>query len=209
MFIKWLGHASFLIEIAGQKLVTDPFDDKLGYPVYKQEVDITTVSHDHWDHNAVGILKGSPAVVKKPGVFNFGVINITGVESFHDKSQGSERGKNIIYKISAEGLDLVHLGDLGHTLTPEQVNDIGNTDILLVPVGGTFTVDAEEAFKVVEQLHPHIVIPMHFNTPHLSFELAPVEAFTSRFPRAVKVPHLEITSSDFKNELEVIVLDYL
>lgn len=209
MYIKWLGHASFIIEIAGKKLITDPFDSNLGYPVYDQNVDIVTVSHEHWDHNAADILKGDPIVIREPGVFELGEVTIKGIESFHDKNSGNDRGENTIYKISTENIDLVHLGDLGHLLNQQQIDLIGNTDILLLPVGGTFTIDADEAFAIVKQLHPRVVIPMHFNTPHLSFDLAPVEAFTAKFDKTVKLPFLEITSEDIKNNLEVIVLDYL
>ncbi len=209
MKINWMGHASFLINFKDKKLITDPFDENLGYPVFKQEVDIATVSHEHWDHNAIHLLNGNPEVIKETGIFNIKGINIKGIASYHDKVQGKDRGENIIFKISAEDIDLVHLGDLGHMLNHGQVNEIGNVDVLLIPVGGIFTIDAEEAFKVVNQLNPRIIIPMHFKTPHLCFELAPVEAFTARFDSMIKRPYLEVTRENINNLPRVIVLDYL
>ena len=209
MIIKWLGHASFLMESAGIKLLTDPFNAEIGYQLYKDKVDIVTVSHEHWDHNAVDILSGNPRVIRETGLSTIDGIKILGISSFHDKKQGQERGNNIIFKISSENLDILHLGDLGHVLTDRQLMEVGNADILLVPVGGRYTVDAEAAYEIVEQLQPSIIIPMHFLTPDVSLkELAPVEAFTAKFPRVIKKPFLEISKEALTPEAKVIVLDY-
>ena len=132
-----------------------------------------------------------------------------GISSYHDDKQGRARGSNTIYKISSENLDVLHLGDLGHILTDQQLKEIGNVDILLVPVGGTYTVDAEAAYEIVEQLQPKIIIPMHFLTPDVVLkELAPVEAFTAKFPRVIKKPFLEISKEALIPETRIIVLDY-
>ena len=209
MIIKWLGHASFLMESAGIKLLTDPFNVEIGYQLYKDKVDIVTVSHEHWDHNAVDILSGNPRVIRETGLSTIDGINILGISSFHDKKQGQERGNNIIFKISSENLDILHLGDLGHVLTDRQLMEVGNVDILLVPVGGRYTVDAEAAYEIVHLLQPSIIIPMHFLTPDVSLkELAPVEAFTAKFPRVIKKPFLEIRKEALTPEAKVIVLDY-
>lgn len=209
MIIRWLGHASFLLESSGVKLLTDPFNDQIGYQLCNEKVDIATVSHEHWDHNAVDTLAGSPRVIKGPGIFEAADFTIQGIPSFHDKKQGMERGCNTMFKITAEGLDILHLGDLGQVLTDQQIKEIGKVDILLVPVGGCYTLDAEDANIVVEQLQPGVIIPMHFLTPHVSLrELAPVEAFTAKFPRVVKKPCLEISRTDVAAESRVIVLDY-
>lgn len=209
MKISWLGHASFLIESGNMRLITDPFDENLGYPVYEQAVDAATVSHEHWDHNATDKLKGTPRVVRGPGHFELDNYSIEGFPSCHDKSGGSERGKNTIYKISAEGIDLLHLGDLGQILTDRQLAAMGAVDILMVPVGGKFTINAREAYDLVIALKPRVVIPMHYNTPHLSFELAPVEEFSCKFDRVIKKPFLEITETGLNEPTEVIILDYL
>jgi L-ascorbate metabolism protein UlaG (beta-lactamase superfamily) len=209
VIIKWLGHASFLLESASIKLLTDPFNAEIGYQLYKDNVDIVTVSHEHWDHNAVDTISGNPRVIRETGLSTIDGINILGISSFHDKKQGQERGNNIIFKISSENLDILHLGDLGHVLTDRQLMEVGNADILLVPVGGRYTVDAEAAYQIVEQLQPSIIIPMHFLTPDVSLkELAPVEAFTAKFPRVIKKPFLEISKEALTPEAKVIVLDY-
>jgi len=209
VIIKWLGHASFLLESAGIKLLTDPFNAKIGYQPCKEKVDIVTVSHEHWDHNAVDTLSGNPRVIRATGLSTIDGINILGISSFHDKKQGRERGSNTIFKISSENLDILHLGDLGHVLTDRQIVEIGNVDIILVPVGGRYTVDAEAAWEIVEQLQPNIIIPMHFLTSDVSLkELAPVEAFTAKFPRVIKKPFLEISKEALTSEARLIVLDY-
>lgn len=208
MKINWLGHASFLIEAEGKKIITDPFDEKVGYPLYAGEVDIATVSHDHYDHNAVHLLKGNPVVVKETGHFSWGEINITGYPSYHDKNKGRDRGENIIYKISAEDISILHLGDLGHVLEDQTVKEIGDIDILLLPVGGVYTINADEAFTLAQKINPKIIIPMHFATPALSFALSPVEDFTSKFDYSVKKPYLYVSRKDLSSTGEVIVLDY-
>lgn len=208
MKLRWLGHASFLIETDGKKIITDPFDENVGYPLYDEEVDIVTVSHDHYDHNAVHLLKGNPVVVKGDGNFSWEEINITGYPSYHDKNKGKDRGENIIYKIRAAEIDVLHLGDLGHVLEDKMVEEIGNVDILLLPVGGVYTINADEAFTLAQKINPKIIIPMHFATPALSFELSPVEDFTSKFDYTVKKPYLDVSRKDLNSAGEVIVLDY-
>jgi len=209
MKIWWRGHASFIIETEGKRLVTDPFDDKLGYPLKPLKADIVTVSHDHWDHNAVETIQGRPRVIRDIGITDIDGIRLEGFASFHDHKAGRKRGPNIIFKITAEGLNLVHLGDLGHSLDRAQIERIGYPDILLVPVGGTFTIDASEAQALVTELRPKIVIPMHFSTPHLSFSLAPLEWFTSYYDQVVKKPYLETSREEIGCLTRIIVLDYL
>ncbi len=208
MRIDWLGHASFLIESGGKKLITDPFDESLGYPVAEEEVELATVSHGHWDHCAVDRLKGNPVKVQTTGEFEAAGFKISGFPTYHDKSKGKERGPNIIFKIEAEGITLLHLGDLGHKLDSQQSAALGKIDILMVPVGGVYTVDAREAYDIVQSIKPRIVIPMHYNTPHLCFELAPLEAFTCQFDQVIKKAYLEIKADNLPETMEIIVLDY-
>ncbi|MEQ8200595.1 MAG: MBL fold metallo-hydrolase [Syntrophomonadaceae bacterium] len=209
MKIWWRGHSSFIIQAEGKKIVTDPFEAKVGYPLKPLKADIVTVSHDHWDHNAVDTIQGRPHIVRNIGNTDIGGIKLQGIASFHDHKGGRERGPNIIFKITAEGLALVHLGDLGHPLDRAQVEQIGQVDILLVPVGGTYTIDAGEAAALVVALRPKIVIPMHFSTPHVSFTLAPLERFTSYYDQVIKKPYLETGAEDIGSQTRVIVLDYL
>lgn len=209
MNITWLGHASFIIETGGKKIITDPLNETVGYPCWGPEGDIVTCSHDHWDHNAVETVQGNPRIIREPGLFELEGMRIKGIPAFHDQTKGKSRGAITIFQIYSEGLSLVHLGDLGHVLTEAQVKEIGKVNILLIPVGGKFTVDAAEAFTIVQQLKPNIVIPMHYGTPHLSFELAPVEDFTRRFDQVVKKPYLTIKAEDLTKENNVVVLEYL
>jgi len=209
MKISWLGHASFLVESSGKKLISDPFDENVGYPLFQEEVDIVTVSHEHWDHNATGRLAGNPVLVRGTGEFDIDSFKITGFPSFHDKARGEERGINTMYRIGVEGINLLHLGDLGHLLSPEEHAALGKIDILMIPVGGVYTINADEAYQIVQALNPQIVIPMHFKTPHLCFDLAPVEEFTSKFDSVVKKPFLEITLDKQQEQTGVIVLDYM
>lgn len=209
MLIQWFGHASFKINTAAGSIITDPFNDELGYPMFPRRADVVTVSHQHWDHNAVEDISGAPQVFSDPGFYQWKGIDIRGIPSFHDQNSGRERGRNTIFKISAEKINLLHLGDLGHLLSLETVAEIGAVDILMLPVGGTFTIGADEAYAIVGLLQPRIVIPMHFQTPHLSFRLAPVEEFTSKFEKMLKLPGLEINSQNLPEQTQIIVLDYL
>jgi len=207
--IRWRGHASFLIEAEGKQIVTDPFNAELGYLLTPLEADLVTVSHEHWDHNAVETIGGHPQVIRGTGTVTAGGIDFKGIATFHDRHQGRERGPNTVFKISAEGLNLVHLGDLGHMLSTEQVQAIGAVDVLLLPVGGRYTIDAAEAVQVVKLLQPQIVIPMHFATAHLSFTLAPLEEFTTHYDKIIKKPYLEVHLPELGQGLKIIVLDYL
>ncbi len=208
MRLTWYGHACFLIEGQGVKILTDPFDRSVGYPICQVEPDIVTVSHEHYDHNAVDTVLGNPVVVRGPGEHQPLGISIRGIATFHDRSGGKERGNNTVFVFDIEGIKVAHLGDLGHVLTPEQVRQMGTVDVLLLPVGGTYTIDARDAVKVVEQLDPRIVVPMHFKTPLCRINIAPVEGFLQNYDKAVKKPYLEITRKDLEGEQKVVVLDY-
>ncbi|NLG31941.1 MAG: MBL fold metallo-hydrolase [Syntrophomonadaceae bacterium] len=209
MKISWLGHASFLLEIGKYKLVTDPAGEKVGYPNYKDKVDIVTISHEHFDHNAIDTLSGEPIIIRKPGVSKINGLTIQGIKTFHDKNGGINRGSNTVFKIVAEDIAVVHLGDIGHPLEKRQIKEIGLPDVLLLPVGGVYTIDADDAFEVVKQLNPRVVIPMHYKTPSLSFNLAPVEEFTQKLNQVVKIPYVEITKDTMEKQLTIIVLEYL
>lgn len=208
MMIRWLGHASFLIEGESTRIITDPFDDKLGYRMFNETVDIATVSHQHWDHNAVESLQGHPTVIATLGTHHIKETRIQGFASFHDQAQGQLRGPNIIFKISLEGIDIVHLGDLGHILDGEMVDAIGNVDVLLIPVGGIYTINADEARQVAAQLKPTIIVPMHYQTRSLSFELEPLEGFTGQYDSTVKQPFLKVGAQTLQEQAGVVVLDY-
>lgn len=171
MIIKWVGHASFRIELNdGRSVVTDPYDEKVGYALPVHKADIVTISHEHFDHNYIGNL--SPVhVLREAGKQELGGITIEGFPSFHDDEQGAKRGKNMIYLIEADGMRVLHLGDLGHDLSDEQIAAFGPIDVLTIPVGGVFTIDAEQAAALAKRINARIIVPMHFKTASLSFGL--------------------------------------
>lgn len=164
MDIYPLGHSSFRIKGKAATVVTDPFDPAMvGLKFPKVEsADLVTVSHGHPDHNHVSLVGGTPFVISGPGEYEVAGVTVVGYGSFHDDKKGEERGKNTIYKMTVDGIRIAHLGDLGHKLSEELVDKLGDVDILLLPVGGFYTVDAAAAVEVVAQIEPLVVIPMHY-----------------------------------------------
>ncbi|MCS7233117.1 MAG: MBL fold metallo-hydrolase [Synergistetes bacterium] len=211
MRIEWLGHACFLIETRnGVKIITDPYDPALGYPPIRDEADIVLVSHDHFDHNYVEGVKGNPYVVMTPELRTIKGVSISGVELFHDRSAGRERGKNIAFIIDADGLRLVHLGDLGHVPTPAQLSNFGRVDVLFIPVGGFYTIDGGDARKILAELNPKIAIPMHFKTPVLGFPISGVEPFLSGLKNVEVLDRswIEVDPYTLPKETKLIVMQY-
>ncbi|PIP13583.1 MAG: MBL fold metallo-hydrolase [bacterium (Candidatus Stahlbacteria) CG08_land_8_20_14_0_20_40_26] len=211
MLIKYLGHAAFLIRnVEGIRIITDPYSPTQGihYKPIDENADIVTVSHEHWDHNAVDLVGGNPVVIRKEGERSVRGITITGIPTFHDKEGGKERGENTVFVFDIDGLRLCHLGDLGHKLNKEQISLIGRVDICLIPVGGYFTIDVKEAKEVIESLNPKVVIPMHFKTSSLDFPIAGVEDFLKGTERVKRLgsSEYEIEKDKSPLEREVIVL---
>jgi L-ascorbate metabolism protein UlaG (beta-lactamase superfamily) len=187
MKLTYLAHSTFLIEADdGSRLVTDPVDKGSGYDLHGVEADVVTISHHHFDHDAVEEqVTGNPAVVDTVGAFAEKGFVIVGYPSFHDEVQGAKRGPNVLYKIEADGKTVVHLGDLGHDLDEGTVKELKDADALLIPVGGTFTIDAKQAAELAAKLEPKCVIPMHYKTEQLTFEIAPLDPFLKK---AKKLP---------------------
>jgi L-ascorbate metabolism protein UlaG (beta-lactamase superfamily) len=180
MKIKWLGHACFLVTSAdGVRIVADPYavGGGINYSPIKETADVVVVSHDHSDHNNVAAVQGKPEIIRGPGTKTAKGIQFKGIATSHDSSQGTQRGSNTVFCFTIDDLQLCHLGDLGHALTQAQVTEIGAVDILFVPVGGFFTIDATSANQVCDQLKPKVVIPMHFKTPKCGYAIAGVEDF--------------------------------
>jgi L-ascorbate metabolism protein UlaG (beta-lactamase superfamily) len=199
MRIKWLGHSCFKITSkTGIRILTDPFDDNVGYKIPAVETDIITISHGHYDHNFVDCVKGNFEVINKVGNFYVKDIPITGIHTYHDAEEGAKRGNNIVYTYEIDGMKLCHLGDLGHELVPSQIEMIGKVDVLLIPVGGVYTINFEEAVKVVQQINPCIVIPMHYKTSALKFNLEGVENFTANF-ESVERPSSQVLEIQKEN----------
>ncbi|HUS57543.1 MAG TPA: MBL fold metallo-hydrolase [Planctomycetota bacterium] len=217
MKLQWLGHSCFLITAAdGTRILTDPYDVKsyAGALSYKDldglKADIVTVSHmTHPDHNHLDAIGGPRRVVKKAGDHVIGNIRITGVTSFHDEAKGSERGMNIIFIISVDDIRICHLGDLGHVLTEGNARGMGKVDVLLVPVGGTYTIDSGQADTVVNIVKPSIAIPMHYKTDRCGF---PIDAVGPFLAEKQNVKHLKsevtISRETLPQETETWVLEY-
>ncbi len=182
MRITWHGHSCFEIKNT-MNLVIDPHDGKsIGIKPPVVKADIVLVTHEHFDHNCVRIVKGDPAVVREPGEHMVKGIRITGMPTFHDHESGSKRGRNIIYTFMFDGIRICHCGDLGHMLSKEQFRAIGPVDVLFVPVGGTFTLDLEEVKELISCIQPSIVVPMHYRWGSLSISVQTIEPFLEGIP---------------------------
>jgi len=215
MFITWLGHSCFKIQIKNNDreviLVTDPFEKGIGLKVPRVNGDIVTVSHNHYDHNNVSAVKNNPFVINSPGEYEVKNVFVTGIQSFHDNKEGKDRGLNTIYRIESEGLSLAHLGDLGHILDTEQLEKLEDIDILMVPVGGKYTLNAKEAVEVVNQIEPRIIIPMHYKVKGLKINIEPVDKFLKEMgiKSTEKLNKLKIIKKDLpQEELKVILLEH-
>lgn len=192
-------------------VITDPFDEKemgIKFPKHT-EADILTVSHDHADHNAINQVEGSPFVVKGAGEYEIKGVSIIGVNSFHDEVFGEERGRNTMYRMEMDGIRMLHLGDLGHVLSSAQVEAVDGIDVLFVPVGGTYTIDAEKAAQVISDLEPRIVIPMHYGTDTYNKNLSPVSVFLKQMGKesVLPVPKLTVSRDKLPAEMQVVVLE--
>jgi len=205
-----LGHSCFRLKGSQTTIITDPFSPELGYKLGKPTARIVTVSHQHPGHSYIEGVGGEPRVIKGPGEYEIGGVLITGISTFHDDEKGASRGKNTVYHIEIDEIAVCHLGDLGHVLTGEQVEELDNVDVLLLPVGGVSTINAPLAAEVVRQLEPKVVIPMHYQTPELKKELEPVERFLKEIgvKDIVPQPKLSISRSNLPETTQVFLLDY-
>ena len=212
MIITWQGHSCFKIQDKigpdGVTLVTDPFDKEVGLKVPNFEADIITVSHQHHDHNNVSALRGTPFIIDCAGEYDRKGILIEGIDSFHDEKKGEERGGNIIYRIEVDDISVAHLGDLGTVLDNTQLEKLVGTDVLLIPVGGKYTLDAKKAVEVISQIEPRIVIPMHYKTEGLKIDLDPIDKFikelglTPSYEEKLKISKKDLPSED----MELVIL---
>jgi L-ascorbate metabolism protein UlaG (beta-lactamase superfamily) len=214
MLIKWLGHASFLLQAAdGTKVITDPYESGaygggIMHTSINIEPDIVTVSHDHADHGYVEGLPGKFQVVASTGSWNDKGVNVTGIGCFHDLEKGTIRGPIVMFVITVDGVRVAHLGDLGHELGACELEQMGQVDVLLIPVGGYYTIGPEQATRVVEQLKPKIAIPMHFKNERINLTIGPVDDFLRGKPN-VKMPgisEIEVTKDTLPAETEIVVL---
>jgi len=211
MEISFLGHSSFLIKGKEVAIVTDPFDPKeTGFAFPKAKADIVAVSRDHPDHNFVEGIGGEPFIISGPGEYEIKGVRIFGIPAFRDNKKGAERGKTTLYLIEMDDLSLVHLGDLGHKLEHDQVEELNSVGILMVPVGGAgVQLDAEKAAEVVAQLEPYIVLPMHYRESEETKKFDPVDKFLEQMgeENVQREKKLKVTKSSLPEDTEVVVLE--
>src|SRR5438067_1492680 len=213
MDISWLGHSCFLLRGKNVTLVTDPFSPQPEHPqgeplrLGKLAASIVTISHNHPGHNFAMGVGGNPYVVRGPGEYEVSDILITGVASYHDNKRGQELGRNTIYVIHIDDLVVCHLGDLGHTLQEEQLEEVADADILLVPIGGHNTINAAQAAEVISQVEPRIIIPMHYSAS-TGESPNPLDKFCREmgFEMANTQPKLMVTRSSLPAETQVVIL---
>ena len=211
MIITPLGHSCFLLEEStGTKVVTDPYSSDIGITLPPVTADVVTVSHSHYDHNNVKAVSGDPMVIDKPGMHDVKGVQIFGLNTYHDELNGAKRGSNVIFNIRMDGVNVCHLGDVGHGPSPMMIEAIGPVDILLIPVGGTYTIDAEVAKEYVDRLMPSVVIPMHFKTDDVELDIEGVEAFLDYFDEedieVITDGKVEFDRSDFDDDYTTKVL---
>lgn len=178
MVITWLGQACFKLQSGDLTVVIDPYSKEIGLTPPRFKADAVLVTHDHYDHSNAESLTGDPVVIKGPGEYEVKDVYVRGIQTFHDEVQGKERGMNTVYKIEIEGMQIAHMGDFGEKeVRDETLESLGDVDILLIPVGGKYTIDAETAAKAVKKIEPKIAIPMHYKIPGLKINLDGVEDF--------------------------------
>lgn len=214
MDITYLGHSSFKLRGKSATLVTDPFNpEMLGLKFPVVAADIVTISHNHADHNYFTAVGGVPVIVSGPGEYEVKGVNIIGVSTYHDNSNGRERGKNTVYRINMDGISLVHCGDLGHKLSDKDKEIFSGCDVLMIPVGGFYTITVKDASEIVTQLEPGIVIPMHYKLPStkqkIGENLAEVGVFLKEMGKEgiQSQPKLNITKDKLPPEMTVVVLE--
>ena len=210
MELTWFGHSCFRLRGREATVITDPPSTALGYTPGRPQADIVTISHQHPGHNNTEFCTPPCRVISGPGEYEAAGVFITGVAAFHDDQDGKERGKNTIFAIAIDDVTVGHLGDLGHPLSAQLIEALGNVDVLLVPVGGQHTIDAAKAAELVAALEVKLVIPMHYRTAAAhTADLAPVERFLKEMGRAESAPQakLNITRSSLPAETQVVVLE--
>ncbi|MCF7912969.1 MAG: MBL fold metallo-hydrolase [Candidatus Cloacimonetes bacterium] len=209
--VKWFGHSFWQVSTADISIVIDPFTD-IGY---NMDIDVTAdvllSSHDHFDHNNINLIKGNPLILRNQGKFLHAGETFELIKVWHDKQEGKQRGENLLIKFTVEGRSFLHCGDLGHIPAPDIIEKIKNIDVLMIPVGGVFTIDAQEAEELVKLIQPKVIFPMHYQTPALSFKLNPLADFLSYFSSVITFNSTVIELRDdlfTSKQIPVIIMNY-
>ncbi len=209
MIIHWLGQACFKIQTANKTLIIDPYDEKIGFTLPKIDADIILMTHSHYDHSNSAAFPSATTIIKEPGEYTVDDITIKGIQTFHDDVGGQKRGLNTIYRIESEGVSLLHMGDFGESeLRSETLESIGAVDILMIPVGGTYTIDGIQAAEMAKKIDAKIVIPMHYFIPGLTIPLDNAEQFlhTMGASNAESQQFLEITKESILEMKQGVVV---
>lgn len=216
MNIQYYGHSCFKITAKpagrGQEEITvffDPFDKSIGLRPPQGQADLVLISHDHANHNNSAALKGEPRIIDIPGEYSVKGINIIGIDSFHDAVQGKEQGKNTVFVMEVEEMKLCHLGDLGGDLTEKQMEALGGVNILMVPIGGGYTLDYKKAIELIKKIEPNVIIPMHYKMAGTKAELDDEKKFCAEIGNCLpeKTSKINIKEKDLENKkMETIVM---
>lgn len=212
MEITYLGHSSFKIKGKNTTIITDPFSDSIGIKFPHHEADIVTISHQHDDHNNLANISNVKKVIAGPGEYEVAGVSMIGVATYHDNEKGAERGKNTVYVYEIDGLRLAHLGDLGHKLEEKQMEEMGDIDVLFIPVGGGYTIDSIVAAEVAQSIEPNFIIPMHYQQPGLDQntfgQLESVDAFVKQTGiTSENTPKLVLKETVSDEEQKIIILE--
>ena len=211
MIIRHNGHAKFFLETeSGIRIITDPYDSACGYPIQPVESDLVLVSHAHHDHNAVETLKGTPRIIDRAGFFTpFSGLNVMAVRGFHDDVQGTKRGETLLFLIETENLRIVHLGDIGCMVSEEQIRILHDPDVLMIPVGGFYTIDGDLARLIAKKLNARIILPMHYKTGYnADWPISGPDLFLKGFDThniLTNAEALRITSGDLECHPQVVL----
>lgn len=211
MKIEYLGHSSFkLTESTGTSVVCDPYDESVGYEYPEVSADAVTISHHHYDHDKVAAVKGKPEVIDKECSHDLPGVEINAIRSFHDGQRGKKRGENLIFKFRMDGIDICHLGDLGEACSSELIDVLLPVNVLLIPVGGTYTIDAEMAKEYVDRIMPDVVVPMHYREKGCKLDIDKVDEFIELFDEdcveEIEGNELELMRSDLNGEQTKVVV---
>ncbi|MDE6471534.1 MAG: MBL fold metallo-hydrolase [Clostridia bacterium] len=212
MKIEWLGHSCFkLTESTGTTIVTDPFDKEIvGYEMANTSADVVTCSHQHKDHNAIVRIDGEPLVLSECGFWEIKGVDISSMRSYHDDKLGKKRGENKIFKFRMDGVDLCHMGDIGEECTVRLADGIGSVNVLMIPVGGNYTIDAKQAKKYVDIMMPDVVIPMHFKTSKSEVDIEKLDEFIDLFDeeqiKVIDGQSIEFDRAHFESDSTVVIV---